>query len=146
VQSGERKPLSEIQADLNKLLVPALRKQATYDRIVFIDVNVPPSEVPPPEAAWFQKVASQLKRNVENPQGGDLPRAFVFLTNFPHHFIDNEAPLRGSTVLFSAIHMPEFDVAEGSVLDPSRPQKAYPAIFELYSSLLQHTHVPHELE
>ncbi len=51
-----------MQADINGLLVGALRKAAAHDRVVFVDINVPPSETPLLEADWFNKIASQFER------------------------------------------------------------------------------------
>jgi hypothetical protein len=125
------------------LLVPALRKEAKHDRIVFIDINVPPSESSIPETEWFNKLTFQIKRLEENPPPGkDLPSAFVFLTNFPYHFVEKDDPLRGSAVVFTGLNMPEFRLDYG---DPSLLPGKYPAIMALHTSLLRHTQVPHDL-
>jgi len=140
-QLGKPAALTEIQADLSKLLVPALRKRAKHDRIVFIDVNVPPAEAPLMESDWFGKVAAQLKRLEEKPPpGAALPPAFVFLTNFPYHFVGEDEPLRGSAVVFRGLNMMEFRSG-----DPTAVAAAFPQIMSLYDSVLRHTQVPHDL-
>jgi hypothetical protein len=142
-QAGQPKPFAEIEADLRRLLVPALRKQANYDRIVFIDINVPPSERPTPQSERFSKVALQLKRVEENPQGSGLPPAFVFITNWPYHFVERDEPLRGSAAVFTGFNMPDFRPSPSA--NSTLPTK-FPAIFALHDSILRHTHVPHDLE
>ena len=59
-QTGPPQPLNEIEADILKLLAKALRKEADHERILFIDVNVPPHEGALFEAEWFKKVSLQL--------------------------------------------------------------------------------------
>jgi hypothetical protein len=141
-QAGTRKPLEEIEADMSRLLVGALRKAAAHDRIVFIDINVPPSDVPVPEAGWFQKLASQFTRLAKNQQGAPLPLAFVFFTNAPYHFIEGDAPLHGAAIVFTGFNIVEF---EGSDADQNIVRTKYPQIFDLYDSLLRHNAIPHEL-
>lgn len=124
------------------MFVPAPRKEAKYERIVFIDVNMPPSELPTPQTEWFRKVASQVIRWEENSQLKDLPPAIVFLTNFPYHFVEKSEPLRGQTALFSGFKMPEFNITKS---DPALVPSKFPAIFALHDSVLRHTQVPHDL-
>lgn len=141
-QAGEPKPLSEIQGDVRRLLISALRKNAAHDRLVFIDVNVPPSSPKIFETEWFNDVASQMLELEESPNGALLPPAFVYLTNFPYHFMEEGAPLSGSVVIFRGFNIPEFRVGhpDATVL-PSK----FPAPFLLHSSMLLNTAVPHEL-
>ncbi len=141
-QAGPRKPLGEIQADINGLLVGALRKAAAHELVVFVDINVPPSETPLLEADWFNKIASQFERLAKNQQGPPLPPAFVFFTNFPYHFVEDDAPLRGAAVLFTGFNIPEF---HGTTADTAAVQTKFAPILELHTSLLEHTAVPHDL-
>lgn len=83
---GTPPPLQSIEADVTRLLVAALRKSALHDRIVFIDINVPPSEKHILDSVWFDKLGSDIKRLEQNPQTKDLPGAIVFFTNFPYHY------------------------------------------------------------
>jgi hypothetical protein len=140
-QAGTPQPWSEIEADLSRLFVRALRKQAAHTRIVFIDVNVPPSEGSLLESEWFKKLAHQLKRFEENPPPGpSLPAAFVFLTNFPYHFVEEGKPLHGSAALFTG-----FNVADFRAGDPALIAAKYPTILALHDSVLRHTAVPQDL-
>jgi SEC-C motif len=142
-QAGTPKPFNEIEADINGLLVPALRKKAKHPRIVFIDINVPPSEAPTPQSDWLQKIAYQVNRLEQSPHGKDLPPAFIFLTNFPYHFVEKDQALRGAAVAFTGFNMIDF---RPNGTDPTSVISKYPAIFALHTSVLKHTRVPHELE
>jgi hypothetical protein len=126
---------------VSTLLTRALRKQADHERVVFVDVNVPPQEGSMLEADWFRKVAAQLRR-LEETQRPDnpWPRAFVFFTNHPYHYVGNDVPEPGRSVIFSAVNIPEF---KQSNLDLA--VRTYPAVSELFDSVLKHTEVPHEL-
>jgi hypothetical protein len=141
--AGKRAPLDEIEASCTDLLVKALRKVAGHDRIVFIDVNVPPSEAALFASDWFKKIIYQLERlETKPPQGTPLPSAIVFFTNFPHHYIEGDKPLHGQTVTFTGFGMPEF---RGATQDESTVQAKHPQILTLFESMLRHTAVPHEL-
>jgi hypothetical protein len=141
-QAGAPAPLIDIEADLSGLLVPALRKHAKHDRIVFIDINVPPSESAILESGWFNKIASQLNRLEANPQDKELPPAIVFVTNFPYHFVEEDDPLHGQAAAFTGFKMPDFRPAgDGGTSIVAK----FPAIMALNHSVLRHTNVPHDL-
>jgi hypothetical protein len=142
-QAGTRKPLEEIQADISGLLVAALRKAAAHERIVFIDINVPPSETHLLEAEWFKKIGSQFERLAKNQQGPPLPPAIVFFTNFPYHFVEDDSALRGAAVLFTGFNIPEF---HGATADRHAIETKFAPVLELHTSLLRHTGVPHDLD
>jgi hypothetical protein len=141
-QSGTPQALNEITADLSGLFVRALRKNAAYDRVVFIDINVPPSARHILESEWFQKLARQLlKLEKVPPSGGPLPPAIVFLTNFPSHFVEEEEPMRGSAVVFTGFNNPDFRGNNQGLVAVK-----YPQILALHDSVLRHTAVPMYLE
>jgi hypothetical protein len=138
-QSGTPKPLERIEADVYRLLQGALRKRADHERIIFIDVNVPPVNRPLLETEWFKKIAHQLTRleesqSPENP----YPSAFVFFTNHPYHYVGSDQPEPGKTALFTAINMPEFREPHLEV------RSRYPAIHQLADSVFNHTAIPHD--
>ena len=141
--AGKRAPIDEIEANCSDLVVKALRKTATHDRIVFIDINVPPTEAASLESDWFKKVVYQVERlETKPPQGDPLPPAIVFFTNFPHHFVEDNKPLRGQAVIFTGLGLPEF---HGATKDEAIVQAKHGPILELFDSMLRHTEVPHEL-
>jgi hypothetical protein len=140
---GTPRPLAEIEADITSLLVAALRKNALHDRLVFIDLNVPPSEAHILESGWFDKIGSQVKRLEQNPQTGGLAAAVVFFTNFPYHYMEKGDPLRGSSVVFTGFNIREFQVPAGG--NDRVVRAGFPEILALHDSLLRHSHPPPEL-
>ncbi|MBI4219895.1 MAG: hypothetical protein HY682_07125 [Chloroflexi bacterium] len=147
-QPGAAPEVKGIEADISSLLVQALRKRAEHERVVFIDVNVPPQKGSLFESDWFRKAASQVRRLETTLRGADmLPPAFVFLTNSPYHYVPPDVDEPGKAVVFTAIHMPEFKQIDGD--DGSRASeeitRRHPAIRELFDSVLRHTEVPHEI-
>lgn len=142
-QAGKPQPLEEIEGDVTHLFVNALRKKAEHDRIVFIDVNVPPSISSILESDWFNKIGSQIGRLESNPQTKDLPSAIIFLTNFPYHFMENGEPLKGSAAVFTGFNIPAFRQSSGG--NPAYVAANFKEILALHDSVLRHTTVPHEL-
>lgn len=139
-QPASPKPLHEIEADVSTLLAKALRKRADHERVVFIDVNVPPQESSIFEAEWFKKVASQVRRLEESQRPDDpWPPAFLFFTNNPYHYVGDDAPEPGKSTIFTAINMPDFQQPNSEIV-----ASRYPVIGELLDSVFRHTKVPHE--
>jgi len=138
-QPGLPQPLEEIEADVYRLLQQALRKKAAYDRVIFIDVNVPRHVGNLFEAEWLKKVGTQLDRLEESQSPTNpWPPAFVFFTNHPYHYVGNDQSEPGKSAFFTTINMPDFKQRNPEVF------KKYPAIAELLDSVINHTAVPHE--
>lgn len=145
---GRPRLLEEIKADVYALLQRSLRKRADHERIVFIDVNVPPEDGGPFETDWFKRVADQLRRLEETQGDKPYPPAFVFFTNHPYHYVGNDRPEPGRTTIFTAINMPEFKEKRSATAEEAteRIAQKHPAIMVLYRSVTMHTEVPHSLE
>lgn len=144
---GTPKPFGKMKADVYALLQRALRKRADHDRVIFIDVNVPPDDRAPFDTDWFKQVAEQLDR-LEHTQGEKpYPPAFVFFTNHPYHYVGNDRPEPGRTTLFTTINMPEFRQAWADPREARRrlPQQ-HPGITALYDSVVTHTEVPYSFD
>jgi len=140
-QAGAPRPLQEIKAEISRLLRRALRKQANHDRVVFIDVNVPPIDRAGMESEFLPSVASEVDRLREGGSGeAPYPPAFIFFTNHPYHYVGTDAPDPGHSVLFTGLNIPEFKVGAGD------PYRKYPAIKELFNSVLNHTNMPENFE
>ncbi|MGA8475494.1 MAG: hypothetical protein WB681_10510 [Candidatus Cybelea sp.] len=140
---GSLERLAEIDADVTSLLVAALRKNAVHDRLVFIDINVPPSEAHILKSGWFNRLGSQVKRLEQNPQTRSLPPAVVLFTNFPYHYMEAGDPLRGSSVVFTGFNVREFQVLAGG--NDRAVRETFPEILALHDSLLRHSHPPPEV-
>lgn len=146
---GTSPPPEDIVADVASLLARALRKHAAHDRIVFIDVNVPPQRGPLLESDWFKRAARQLQR-LERQTVAPVPPAFVFFTNQPYHYVATEAPEPGRSIVFTAIHIPDFKQPDGDETSASQRSRLivekYPRVKMLYDSLLSHSAIPQHFE
>lgn len=148
-QTGEPKPSSEIDADVYVLLQRSLKKQAEHERIVCIDVNVPP--VPDNAVQGLMKRVGEQLRRLEDSQRVDdpWPRAFVLFTNHPYHYVGNDTPEPARTTLFSAINNPDWkDPADGTDAAGHGAKLAarYPALRDLVDSVMNHTEIPHDFD
>jgi len=146
---GTPRPLSEIRAEVTRLLKKALLKRANYERIVFIDINVPFEACSIYETGWFERIATQMPElNKRKPGANPWPPAFVFFTNHPEHYVANDIPDPGHSVLFTAINMPGLSVPSTPELQtpPMPTLSAYPAVQQLIDSLSKHTGIPSDFD
>jgi hypothetical protein len=136
---GTSKPLSEIEADVFKLLQDALLKKADYERIIFIDANVPPDGVISLETQLLNRVVEQVRRLEERQMPDNpWPSAFIVFTNHPYHYVGNDQPAPGAAAIFSSINMPESQVPYPVF------SRQYPALAQLRHSVIHHTAIPQD--
>ena len=137
-QDGAQKPLEEINAEIWDLLKKALRKRADNERIIFIDINVPPLRGNLFESEAMKQVSFQMRKleSVLKP----CPPAFIFFTNHPYHYVGDTAPEPGKTVIFTTLNNAEFKKNDPSILS------RYPALKELVYSVINHIKVPTDLD
>lgn len=133
-QRGDPQPHDRIKADVAGLLKRALKKRADHHRVVFLDVNVPPVDNARLETDFLDDIRRVIDPFKSNSQ---YPSAFVFLTNHPYHYVDITGHDPGHTAIFTGINMPCF--GEAAQEDPFNN---YPAIAELWNSILNHTNIP----
>lgn len=148
-KGGERTDIDDIKANIYRKLQDALLKDADYDRVVFIDVNMPPHKGQALEAPWFHAVADQLKK-LEDSQSAKnpYPSAFLFFTNHPYHYVGNDDVEPSQTAIFTAIN--RNDLKAGSEGGDSLSAEALaerfttrnPEIGQLVDSVFNHTRIP----
>lgn len=87
---GEPQSIDEIQLDFGSLLSEALAKECTEKRIVFLDLNFPPSEVEETVPWWHERMTRIIEKKEFQrlPDGSKLPPCYLVLTNHPYHFGD----------------------------------------------------------
>lgn len=138
-QPGDRKPLAGIKAQVSELLKKALSKRADYERIVFIDINVPPEHDRIFETEWFKRVFEDVNQLLfTQRKGTQYPPAFLIFTNQAEHYVEGDQPAPRNSVLFSSINIPDFQLHDPSV------KNRYPAVMALMNSLNKHTHIPRD--
>lgn len=143
-KAGTPQPVDEVKADVYRLVQEALLKRARHDRIVFIDVNMPPVNGLAYDSKWFETIAGQIRRLEENQSASDpWPPAFIFLTNHPYHYAGNDEPAPGAASIMTTIRRPDFR-REVRGAEAAGILAKYPAIGELLNSSIEHTRVPHD--
>ena len=147
-QPGEQRPSAEIQADVYKLLQRALMKRAEHERIVCIDVHVPP--IPGQSFHDLMRHLSEQMHKLEESQRATnpWPRAFLLFTNYPYHYVGNETPEPGLTTVFSAINNPDWRQRDGMDAPAQGVMLAtqYPALRDLVDSVMNHSEIPHDFD
>lgn len=129
---------------LVRRFVSALSKQALHTRIVFIDLNFPYDpkihNEYPNAMELAQRHLRKLEGNVVN--GGCLPPAYVFLTNYPcHHHLDDVNV--GFALMADGFKIPEFKADIGRTLhDAIDIRDRHIDLVELMKSIEKHSEVP----
>jgi hypothetical protein len=127
----------QIKPDVAALIARALQKQAAHERVIFIDVNVPPIGRERLGGQFLEDIAT----TIEPFKHSSHPPAFVIFTNYPYHYVDHTSPDPGHSAVFTGINMPYFE-ARSTV----RPLDQQPAIAALWHSVLNHTEIPANFE
>lgn len=140
-QPGARKNEAQIRLRIGRLLRSALAKQAHGTRIIFIDVNMPPTASSPFTSNWFRPLAQEIEK-VENDtiNGKPSPPAYIFVTNHPYHYVGDHEPDPAKSFMLTAINVPDFKQETNEL------RHIDPAIAELWVSVNQNVRVPHTFD
>lgn len=132
------KTRAPIKLDISGLMADALRKKADHERIVFVDVNMPPHRGTIIEAPWIKafKKSKELLEQQLVYRAANAPHAFVLATNHPYHYVAKIKPDPKSHFVATSFNKPDL-YADGSLL-PSRA----PDVLELMQSIAQHFTIP----
>lgn len=132
-------------AKLGRKLRHALEKQAKHTRMVFIELNVPGTGGPIAEMpGWLEQALRHIRKfegNVGN--GGDLPPAYLFLTNHPHHY-DLSAIGARTVVLGEGFKFPEFkhDAISSSLREAAAARDLHIEAHDLLRSMKRLSSIP----
>jgi len=129
---------------IGKRLQKALRKKADFERVVFLDINVPDhaggNEIPD----YLRKALTHLRRfEGRRMAGAPLPPAYLLITNFPfHHDLDGNA--FRSSIMAEGFQIPDFKVdgAFPNLRRALQAREAHADMHRLVQSISAHTHVP----
>lgn len=141
-KAGLRPSPEEMKGDVSRLLRDALEKPAQGERLIFIDMNLPP---PPPSWAgkglWWQYDAVSSIHAVEAQPGKVAPNvsAFIVFTNLPSYQMPMEDYYTGLEVAFTGFRKPDF-ASETTLLGDR-----YPDIASLFDAFSTHDLVPDSL-
>ena len=149
VECKHREPEAEIEggiklSKLGRTLRDALLKQANQERIVFINLNFPydpkKHNTFPPQLDLALRHVRKFERNKAN--GGDLPPAFIFMTNYPvHHHLDDESV--GFAAITDGFKIPEYKTGQAYTLHEAIVNREkHKDIHHLFQSIRQHSEIP----
>ncbi len=149
VEAKQRNPTDNILSEntvfrLGRRLRKALKKEAKYPRMIFIDINVPDTiggkEIP----HFLQKALTALRcYEGRTINGLPLPPAYIFVTNYPF-----EHNLEGVNTRWSALaegfQIPDFKmgVPFPSIRAAYEARKSHADIYSLLNSLQKHFDIP----
>ena len=134
---GERPANESMKGKVDRLLREALAKPADDDRLVFIDMNLPPAPEWPGEGVWWQEDAVASIRAVE-AQPGKLPagtRGLLVFTNLPANHMMLDDYYVGPETAFTGFNRPEFT--------PDMPvlSESHPDIADLFNAFKNHDRI-----
>jgi hypothetical protein len=146
-ETGEQPDRDSITADVSRLIQRALDKAAQHERVVFIEVNVPPKLVQGPDAAraWAEVGVEKVRRleACQRPEA-PWPSAFMFFTNYSPHYLSEAEPDYGRSIAFGGLNKPELQEGMGESMAVLKSR--HPAMLDLFRSLHRHHKVPHDLD
>lgn len=139
---GKPQNPDQIRLRVGRLLRSALAKETAEERIVFIDVNMPPENVGPFATSWFKPLMEEIIRlEKDTINGKEAPPAYLIMTNHPYHYAGDQEQDPRKNFHLTAINRPEFmQKANGSV------GVIHPSIMTLWDSVNNHTVIPHEFK
>lgn len=122
------------RAGVRNILLKALRKSVILPYVVFIDLNLPPTEVDDiHDLAWLQELIAEVQRlpgNEEEPHSYNL----LMFTNYPEHYGAEGAKKPGS------------DRVSVVSLKPRAPVEHREALKALHDAALQYGRIPNWFE
>jgi len=121
------------KAEMYILMQRALAKNASHERIIFADVNLPPDNQPVFQQTWHQEVAATLNELEQRQRATDpWPQAIVFFTNRKTSPWPGNVGRGGNTsVLLTAINHPLFRSEETR----KEAEQKYPEIGRLFRAV-----------
>jgi hypothetical protein len=139
---GRPQKSDEIRLRVGRLLRSALAKDTSNERIVFIDVNMPPQDVGPLTTIWFKPFMEEvIKLERDTINGKEVPPAYLMMTNHPYHYAGDEQPDPRKHFHLTAINRPEFMRKPNGSVGPIDT-----VVLSLWESINKHTVVPHEFD
>lgn len=127
-----------VKPDVQGLVSKALAKQASQYRIIFIDVNMPPTEGTIVNAAWVKEfqASKEVLEMQKQYRVKSAPSAFLFATNHPYHYLTTEKPDSRTHFFTTSFNQPDY------YKDPNLIPKQHPAVFHLMKSVASHFEIP----
>jgi hypothetical protein len=144
-QGGEVDPSQSSPAlRIGRQLARALKKTAKYERIIFIDVNIPDNLEEKEKADWMTRAVVSI-RKMENHKINGVPTepAYVFVTNHPYTYRLDSTEFR-SGILAEGYKIPEFQNGHEfySIREAVEARERHKEIHNLMESMKHHSEIP----
>lgn len=144
IEAKSRTPNKETTDIVNQLHA-ALKKNAAFKRVVFIDMNVPLQFERSEEIEWMSGALRSLrnKEGMLTIKGNPAPEAYVFVTNYPYHLhLDTICSSRA--ILAEGFKISDFKmgVAFPSIRDALNAREKHKDMYQLMASLKNHDEIP----
>lgn len=126
--------------DIGGLLHDALEKKTDYEKIIFIDIDIPISQI-------NEYTPKSLNKNLKMREGdiiaGELmPPAYIIVTNHPYHY-DLESLSQNPFYMAYGFRIADFGTDEYITVDEIfRRYKKHKYMYEIFDSIKQHIFIP----
>lgn len=134
VEAKARQP-GKLHFDVGNQLYKALKKNADYERIIFVDLNINKDF---DAQNFLNGVAGSIKSREEKLtiNGNPAPPAYVFVTNHPYHLHLNDINIQ-RVILSEGYKIPDFGNSAfyTSLIDQYKANIKYGSILELIESV-----------
>ncbi|MFX0209120.1 MAG: hypothetical protein ACFFDT_24260, partial [Candidatus Hodarchaeota archaeon] len=144
VEAKARMPGKE-NAKVTNQLYKALKKEANYERIVFIDVNVPEEATTIERTQWLNESIASIREQEANLtiNGKTAPPAYLILTNHPYLY-NLETANFGRGVLGEGFKIPDFrwDASFEDLRKALKSREKHQEVFDLLQSFKEHYEIP----
>jgi hypothetical protein len=130
---GDKVPVDQIQLDFGVQLSQALAKPAQHQRMVFLELNIPPSDPGEIVPSWHGLMDRIIKKKEQFKlqDGSRLPPCILVLTNQPFHFGDRQDRSPGDRTIIAAFNTPGY-----RALSTEQAEAKYPVVKDLKMSAL----------
>lgn len=139
-------PVAKSQSGFGKfvgLVSDALRKQTEAERLIFVDINTPAKpRVAESSYDWRTAAVSNLRLFEGSKSSEGLPKALVFITNFPdHHHLDEVVADYGA--ILEGFKTGDYRTGEPTTIRQKiRQREQYPEVEAFFASMVEHNEVP----
>jgi hypothetical protein len=129
----------KFKIDFDQLLHQALGKKTSYERIIFIDLDLPTSEMDKHNFTYLTKRIRRCESATIN--GSPAPPAYIFLTNYPYHY-DLEETNYKAIYFAEGFKIPDFGNKKTTLHEAIQARKKHQSIHQLWNSIKTHTVIP----
>lgn len=143
-RDGQVPPLEKLNPDVARHLEAALGKSAKHERIVFVDLNMPPIDGNLHDSQLVQMVIRQIE-TLEAKQTDQFafPPAVLVFTNRPAHYVADDVLAPSAAFLMTGLNIPEFRASQcGPEGHEAGLRKNWPEMLALHRALTHQTDVP----